>query len=396
MKKILTITAIASILALTTGCTAKREIVEIKPSETAYSVSSFSNTSEKQGGDSSQKFNNTREYWETIKNTSKLITVEFERKSTGAIPFINSIRIPTHKIVVVSQQIFSKDWVSDLNRGSNSKDDGFRAESSNGAEFSVGVTLSARVEDTDTFVSIYGTDPNAKLTDVKIYATSLDTVLERTIRPFIQGELASSFSKLSTSEIQPRKNDVIKEVAEATKKRFAQDGITILTMNASDTLTWSDSKIQTSINETAQLLADKEKKEAQQKVESIEATTRRMVAEEEARRKANEMIIISEANKHRAEQERQEADIRNKMAIDKAKADKEIALERQKVMDVEREFAKIEIEKMKAQAILTEATAKEIEANKFDGVKPYSRVTITGSASVVDTNGKVQLMNLTK
>lgn len=385
MKKKLLVLLACGILF--TACSEK-EIVDIAPNEVAYEVNNFSD-------DKTQKFDGTRESYAQVKSASKMIIVPKEKISTGVLPG-QSRRLPVKKIIVVKQSISSKEWVKDVTKGSNRTDDSFSAGSSNGAEFSLGITASAKVLDTDKYVSIYGINPNADIKDVKVYAIDLETVMERTVKPFIQGELSAEFGRLSTGEIQPKKNDVIAIVAKRTKERFAQDGIEILTFNLSGDITWVDSSIQNSINDTARLLADRERVEAQQKVEATQAETKRLVLEQEARRKANEIAIMADAQVKKAEAERVEQDTRNKIAIDKASADREIALQRAKVIDIEKEFVKIEIDKNKSQAILINAQAELKKAERWDGVQPGSKLTITGANAITDKSGNVQTLNLVK
>ncbi|MGL4424918.1 MAG: hypothetical protein ACRCZ0_08915, partial [Cetobacterium sp.] len=284
---------IVGALLLTTGCS-KKEIVDIKPNENAYIINNFA----EEKGDKTQKFDGTREDWSKIKSSSKMIKVEFDRVSTGAVSYR---KIPQKKVIVVSQGIVSKDWVSALNKGTGNKDESMKAESKNGAEFQTGITLSAKIMDTDMYLSIYGIDPKSDINDVKVEAMLLDIVLEKTIKPYIQGELNAEFSKYPTFEIQPKKNEVVKIVEQRTKERFAKDGIQILTFNSSDTVTWTDRKIQDAINEKAQLEAIREKAIVQQQVEAKQAETKRIVQEQEAMAKARAVELKAESDRKQAE-----------------------------------------------------------------------------------------------
>ncbi|MGL4210333.1 MAG: hypothetical protein ACRCRT_02175, partial [Cetobacterium somerae] len=317
-----------------TGC-AKKEIVDVAPNQTAYIINNFADSK----GDTTQKFDGTREDWSQIKSSSKMIKVEFDRISTGAISYR---KIPQKKVIVVSQGIVSKDWVADLNKGTAKRDESLKAESKNGAEFHTGITLSAKIADTDTYLSIYGVDPKSDINDVKVEAMSLDVILDKTIKPFIQGELNAEFSKYPTFEIQPKKNEVIKIVEARTKERFSKDGITILTFNSSDTVTWSDKKIQDAINEKAQLEAVREKAVVKQQVEAKEAETRRIVKEQEAMALARSVELKSESERKQAEIERLRQEEVNLQALAKAKNEVDIAKEKAKVVSVEREMLVIE------------------------------------------------------
>lgn len=85
-----------------------------------------------------------------------------------------------------------------------------------------------------------------------------------------------------------------------------------------------------------------------------------------------------------------------KIQLEQAKAEREIANEKSKVVSIEKEIIQLKAEANKAEAILLNAKAKLAEAQKWNGVLPYSNVSVQGANSIVDTNGKVQTMNLVK
>lgn len=389
-KKVLLNLTLVSMLSLT-GCDTK-EVVDIKPSEVAYEVNNFAI----EKGDKTQKFDNTREDWSKVKSSSKMIIVPYKRISTGAVPFVNTRKLPEKKIIVVSQSIVSKDWVADLNKGSNKNDDSFKAESSNGAEFHTGITLSAKISNTDTYLSIYGIDPNSNLRDVKVQSIPLETVLEKTVKPFIQGALAAEFSKYPTFEIQPKKTEIIQKVEVATKERFAKDGISILTFNSSDTITWSDRKIQEAINEKAQLEAQYQKSIVESKVRTIEAETKRKVEEQQAMAKARAIELQAEADRKKAEIERMKQEEINLQSLAKAKNEVDIAREKAKVISVEREMLAIEKERIEIEVKKINAQANFERAKKWNGKEAFGDVTIQGVTSIIDKNGDVKTMNLVK
>jgi hypothetical protein len=388
INKKLGLVLILGALVLTTGCS-KKEIVDIKPNENAYIINNFAESK----NDASQRFDGTREDWSKIKSSSKMIKVEFDRVSTGMVSYR---KIPQKKVIVVSQGIVSKDWVSELNKGTGKGDESLKAESKNGAEFKTGITLSAKIQDTDTYLAIYGIDPKSDINDVKVQSMLLDTVLEKTIKPYIQGELNAEFSKYPTFEIQPKKNEVVKAVEKRTKKRFAKDGIQILTFNSSDTVTWTDRKIQDAINEKAQLEAIREKAVVQQQVEQKQAETKRMVQEQDAMAKARAVELKAESDKKQSEIERLRQEEINLQALAKAKNEVDIAREKAKVVSVEREMLAIERERVEIAVKKINAEVNLERAKKWNGKEPFADVTIQGASTIIDKDGKVQTVNLAK
>ena len=389
------------------GITFKKSIVEIKANEVAYSVKNFSGKNERAGGDSSQKFDGKRESWQTLRTTSKLITVPFERHSTGVVPIINSMVLPTHKIIIVPQTIITKEWVSDKTKGSNPKDDGFIAESKEGAEFTVGVTMSARIKDSDTYLSIYGTNPNSTLEDVKVYAKDFDGILESIVKPFILDSLGKEFVKYHTMEVQSKKSIVLADVENRVRERFERDGIEIITFGSADRVAWSKGEIQDAIDETAKFLAQKDKEEAEQKVKIVQYETERRRKEEEDKAQAKRKEIEAQTKQTEASYKRLAEEEDNKREFAKAENDKLIALEgaiketevaneKAKVIKIEESLLKLEVQRTELEIAKIEAQAKLEEAQRWNGVKEFSNTTIVGASSIVGQNGEVKTLNLVK
>lgn len=389
MKRTAMTLLLGALLLVGTGC-AKKEIVDIKPNEVAYEVNNFATTK----GDKSQKFDNTREGWGEIKSSSKMIIVPIMKVKTGAV--VGSRRIPEKKIIIVSQGIVSKDWVSATDKGSSKKNDSFTAESRNGAEFHTGITLSAKIVDTDLFLSIYGIDPNAGLNDAKVNSLSLDKVLDTTVKPFIQGELASEFSKIETFDVQPNKNVVVQNVEKITRERFLKDGIQILTFNSSENITWTDKEIQKAINDKAKLEAQHQKAIVEQSVRQKEAETKRLVQEQESMAKSRGMELHAEAQKREAELNRAKQEEINKGLIDKAKADVEIAKLKASIVNTERALLEIKKEEAEIEVMKINAQANLEQSKKWNGVREFSNTTIIGASSVVGQDGSVKTLNLVK
>ncbi|MEG0151619.1 MAG: SPFH domain-containing protein [Cellulosilyticaceae bacterium] len=389
MKRTAMTLLLGALLLAGTGC-AKKEIVDIKPNEVAYEVNNFATSK----GDKSQKFDNTREGWGEIKSSSKMIIVPIVKVKTGAV--VGSRRIPEKKIIVVSQGIVSKEWVSSVTKGSNKRDDSFTAESKNGAEFHTGITLSAKIVDTDTYLSIYGIDPNAGLNDAKVESMSLSNVLDTQVKSYILGELNAEFSKIETFGIQPNKNAVVQRVEAKTRERFAKDGIQILTFNSSENVTWKDSGIQTAINEKARLEAQHQKAIVEQSVKQKEAETKRLVLEQENMSKARAMELHAEAQKREAELNRIKQEEVNKGLIDKAEADVKIAKLKASVVSTEKALLEIEKEKAEIDVLRINAQANLEEAKKWNGVREFSNASIIGASSVVGQDGSVKTLNLVK
>lgn len=378
------------------GITFKKSVVEIKANEVAFSINNFSKVNEKQGGDKSQKLNNTREYWQTIRETQKMVTIPYQRISTGAIPVVNSKVIPSQKIITVSQSPVSREWVAEKDKGTSTKSEALKGESRDGAVFQVGVVASARITDPELYLSVYGTKLDAKLEDVKVESIPLEHVMDTIIKPYIVGRIQERFGSVDTIKIQPSKNEVMRLIESDTRERFLAEGITIISFSVNDSISWEDEKIQEAINKTAILLSQKAEKEAQQKVDAIDAQTKRLLAEEEAKKKASELSIIAEGNANKAKQEQIEQATRNQTAIDKAKADAQIATISASTLDVELKKAEIARKQAETRAIELNATALLEQSKKWNGVQPGANATTVGASSVVDTNGKVQLLNLTK
>lgn len=396
-KKMMMVGTIVAMSIFGTGC-AKKEVVEVKPNEIAYEITNF-------GNDETQKFDGTRAEWSSIKATSKMIIVNFKKIRLGGVPVLDTKKIPEKKIAVVSQATVSKEWVAGAQKGTSSNDDSFSAGSNQGAEFIIGITTEARIADTDTYISIYGVDPKSTINDVRVEALSLSTILDRTVKPYIQGKLSEEFGNIPTGECQQKMNEVIAKVSKDVKARFLKDGIEIRSFNVAGNLTWKDSNIQNAIDETARLLVQKDKAIAQQEVDAKQAETKRIVSEQQAMANARKVQLEAESEKQKAEQERLAQVERNQMALEKvenerkmalenAKSDREVANEKSKILDTSLRLAKIERYKAQTEAIRLKAKADLVSAERWDGVREGSNAQIIGASSVVGTDGSVKTVKL--
>lgn len=389
IKKLGLIALTASLL-LTTGCFRKnKEIVDLKPNEVAFVINNVSNKKD----DTSTKFDGSRESWSKIRSSSKMITVDIVGIDVGTI---KNRRIPSKKVIVVSEGIATREWVESKERGTSKTDQSIKLESQSGTEFHIGINMSAKVSDAEKYVSVFGIDPNSSIDDVRVSSTKLEYVLDTTIRSNIQGYLNEEFGHYPTFEIQSKKSEVVNKVKLRVEKDLAENGITLLSFNAGDNVTWTDPTIQGAINARAKAEADLAKNAVEQEVKTKEAETKRLVEEQEQLKNARAKEIDAEMQKTIAEIDRLKAQENNKKELEKAENEVLISKEKSKTIDSEKKLLELEEKRTAMKVRLMEAEAKLEEARKWNGVKELSNLKVTGMSSIVGENGEVKTLNVIK
>lgn len=149
--------------------------------------------------------------------------------------------------------------------------------------------------------------------------------MDKNVRGFIQGELSKGFGSLSLEECKLKKGDVFAVVERATKEHFKSYGVTVQNVGNAQGLSFDDPKIQDAINATA-----------------------------------NAEMMIDVARKEKLAQ-----DQRNEAKIAAATADRRAAEEFSKAQDAQVVKSRLEIERMRAEAMLE-------AAKKWNGSVPAS------------------------
>lgn len=231
-RSILFLVLLTLVCALTAcGPAEVKPIEEIEPNQTAFLVPLEGENLEGQGQFMSE------DYLVANKVPAKRVELSIRKRSTGRM-WYDYEWIPTMKVIKVNRTPVTREWTDSEMTGSNSKDDGFRVESSDSIGFILGGTLTARVteEDSAKFLYNYAGKPLAH-------------VVDENVRGFLQAYLTDAFGRLSLTECKKEKGNIFKDAETAAIAKYAGMGVTIDTFGPSQGLEYENEAIQKAIDD---------------------------------------------------------------------------------------------------------------------------------------------------
>lgn len=238
------------------GCAPYHEavLVEIGTSEEGFLI--------ELGGENKQAKMDEAALKEKLIQT-KRIEIPHEFKSTGRM-WYSGKWIPLARLVKVDRAPCNRTWVCDSKKGTSNKDEGIWLESSDSVSFSTGVVITARIESTDDsikFLSNYppenagAIDPNATY-EVKV--SSLTNIMDEEIKNKVQEILSIEAAGYDMDELREKKKEMVEATKTAVIPFFEERGITITTLGMTGGFTYSNPKIQESIDKVFQAQQDKQ------------------------------------------------------------------------------------------------------------------------------------------
>ena len=163
--------------------------------------------------------------------------------------------IPTVKVILVDRSPITREWTTDKESGTSTKDQGIWVESADSIGFSTGFNCTAKVmeEDAATFLYNY---PNGSLADI----------MDAQIRNEIQAVAAEMAALYKMDECREKKVEIIAKVREMVIPKFEESGITISTIGMFGGFAYEDKDIQSAINSV--FVAEQEKNVAAAELEA--------------------------------------------------------------------------------------------------------------------------------
>lgn len=226
------------------------DFVEIQPNETAFLIALDGNTQRNQEKMNSIEFLNA--------NKVQAKRVRVPHQIVDACP--NSVQHcyidqPAAKLVRISRTPVSREWTSQNNTGTSTRNQAFHVESNESIDFLIGATITTHVSEEDTARFLY------------YYAgNQLEEVVDNNIRSYIGSILAHEFGGASLDYGRSHKNEVFAAALDSASKHFKERGITIDNFGYSEGMTYSDPRIQDAINKKFE--ADMLKSTAEAQVEA--------------------------------------------------------------------------------------------------------------------------------
>lgn len=289
---------LGAVAVLTPGCACigppQVEVTEeIGNNETAFMIPLEGANKTEQG-----KFGSV-DYLEKKKIATKRVTIPLRKKVTGRWSG-SYIWIPTVKIIKVDRSPVTQEWTKEESKGTSPQDEAIDVESKDSIGFSVGINITCSVseEDASTFLYNY---PSG----------SLRSIVNSNVRGFCASVLSREFGSRDLTKCKEDKRVISEILLNEVREEFKSRGITVNVLGIVGGLIYDSPEIQKAIDDG-------------------------YVAEQR----------IKIADQQRLEQEKI-----NAKNISVAKAEAEAAMEFKKAAEARIEMVRLEIEKIKAEAL---------------------------------------------
>lgn len=304
MKSIkLTIFAAIVACAGLTGCGPypTEQAVEVKNNETAFVVPLEGDSKSKQA-----QFMSI-EYLENAKVATKRIIIPLRKKQNGRAWF-DYEWIPLARVIVVDRSPVTCEWLDKS---------GIKVESLDSVGFTAGVNCTGMIREEDAARFLYFYPGN-----------SLNDVMNKNVKGFIQNVLAREFGSRNLSKCQLEKKDVVLGLAKELTSHFAQYGITISSVGIADGMSYDNAEVQKTID----------------------------------------AVFVNETKVRQAEQEREAQKIINEKDLSIAQNERLKAEEFAKAAEAQTKMVELKIRQMEAEATLE--SAKRWDGKTPSGVVP--------------------------
>ena len=270
---------ILSLLLLLTlsGCIKpynKPKFVEIEPHQTAFVIPLVGKTSEQAQFES-------EEFLLDNQVAAKRIQIPRTWYQTGRLYWKGEYKDDV-RVIVVDRFPETREWLSDPERGTSKKAEGFIGESNDSIKFKVGISATASIEEEDAAKFLY-----------KYNNKTLKEVMDFEIRNKIGTTLLEKYGSMSMEEIRKNKEEVIEHVRKVVIPYFKERGITLSNLGYVGDLEYVDADVQKAINERFKAEEEQKAQEIRNETE-IEKAKAERIAIEERQATLNETIKLRE------------------------------------------------------------------------------------------------------
>jgi len=218
-------------------------------------------------------------YW---KQTHRIKTFSWEHAGNGEWR-------PAARLIVVDTAPVTREWASDLNKGSSAKDEAIWAESKDSVGFSTGISITARIANTTDairFLANYPPQQNREsVTEggapFKVEVASLEDVMDQEVRTKVQEIFAYEAAAHDMDLLREEKRQIMDTVrdgktwtdVDSEEERtlegvvdfFKRRGITITTIGQFGGFTYENKQIQLAIDKVFEAQQDEEVAKAESK-----------------------------------------------------------------------------------------------------------------------------------
>lgn len=332
-------------LLLLVGCRPylKDELFTIEPNETAFVFDLDDNTPNA----GNVKFDSL-EYLKSKVVASKRITVPTRHYQTGR-NFWDVKVIPTMSVIKVNRAPVN---VENLKINVESKD-------SIGLNFLFDITAKIKEEDAALFLYEYKGD-------------TLEKALKQEVATKLLYLVGREFGKFDANEARLNKNKALDIIFPELNKFFAIKGITVDTIAIDGGIGYDDPKIQEAIDAKFRTIAQKDSFDVQKELNEKMALSEREIAEKNSKATRDRLKVENDAKIQRDDAEIAAINKRKKDAADAARYEAE---QFAKVSEANVKKMEMEIEKIKAEAMME-------YAKKSTGAVPQTVIVSDGKGSI--------------
>ena len=279
-KKLIMAGMLAGVVCTTTACVKPYdtpEFYEISASQTAFLIPLVGDT-EDQASFASE------ELLAKAMVATKEVQIPHRWVQTGRRSWQGEWR-PSAKLIVVERTPETREWSSEKESGTSSKNQAIYAESSESIGFSVGMNCSAQIYTEDDAVKFLYSYNNK----------TLEEIMDSEIRARVESKFVEECGKYTLNEILVNKDTIMDAVREDVTTYFGDKGITITVLGMKDGIEYDDPEIQEAINEkfsSEQNIITQENNN-QVTISKAEAEAEAKLIEAEAEAEANRRIAES-------------------------------------------------------------------------------------------------------
>lgn len=254
----------------------KPEFVTIEASQTAFLIPLI-------GDSTDQASFESEELLAQAKVATKEVQIPHRWVKTGRMPGSGEWR-PSAKLIIVERTPETREWNTEKDGGTSTKNQAIYAESKESIGFSVGMNCSAQIYTEDDAVRFLYSYNNKTLEDI----------MDTEIRARVESKFVEECAKYSLNDILSNKETIMAVVRDDVTSYFSEKGITITVLGMKDGIEYDDETIQAAINE---------KFSSEQKLTTQENNNKVTIskAEADAQAKIKAAEAEAEANKKVAE-----------------------------------------------------------------------------------------------
>jgi len=246
------------------------EFVDVKSFQTAFLVPTVSD------GKEQVKFASI-EFLKSKQIAVKRVQIPHEYVQMDRDPN-NGIWKPTAALLIVDRTPVSLTWLS------TSGDLKIGVESLESTGFSVGVSITAGINEEDAATFLYSYP-----------SMSLKDVMNMNVNPYVKSQFALEFGKLTIDKVKLNKGDIFTTVEKRVQTFFKQYGITISQLGFTEGLVYDDRALQDAMDAQTRLVIENANKLQEQKNAKIQneinVATAQAVADAEAAKKKKDAEV---------------------------------------------------------------------------------------------------------